>query len=208
MQIICELWEGNTRFNEIRRALPALSPGLLSRRLKELEAAGMIERVENRSEGTVDYFRTQKAIELEPILDGMAKWAQRHVDAEIALEDKHAGALMWKMQRRIKPEEMLKGRNVLRFHFPDAVGSKNTFWVVAEKGRGVELCSHNPRLDPNLFIESNVGVLTGVYLGRRRLSQEIEDGRIFLSGDTRLVRSFQKWLPQSPYADVEGIATV
>lgn len=73
MQIICELWEGNTRFNEIRRALPALSPGLLSKRLRQLEDAGMIERVENKAQGTVDYFRTQKAIDLEPILDGMAK---------------------------------------------------------------------------------------------------------------------------------------
>jgi len=49
-------------------------------------------------------------------------------------------------------------------------------------------------------------VLTGIYLGRRRLSLEIEEGRIFLSGDTRLIKNFQKWLPPSPYADVDGIA--
>lgn len=206
IQIICELWEGNTRFNEIRRALPALSPALLSKRLKELEASGMIERVENKAQGTVDYFRTQKAIDLEPVLDGMARWAQKYVDAEIALEDRHAGALMWKMRRRINTGEMLEGRNVVRFHFPDAEGCKDTYWIVAKKGGGVDLCNHDPKLEPHLFVESEVAALTGVYLGRRTLSRELDDGRIFLSGDERLARNFLKWLPPSPYATPGHVA--
>lgn len=208
IQILCELWDGNTRFNEIRRALPALSPALLSKRLKELEAVKMIERVENRAEGTIDYFRTQKAIDLEPILDGMARWAQKYVDAEIALEDRHAGALMWKMRRRVRPEAMPDGRNVIRFHFTDAQGSKDTYWIVAEKGGGVDLCNHDPRLDPNLFVETGVGVLTAIYLGRSTLSREMDAGNIFLSGDTRLTRTFLEWLPPSPYSELEEILTV
>lgn len=205
--ILCELWDSNTRFNEIRRALPALSPGLLSKRLKELEANGMIERVENRAQGTVDYFRTQKAIELEPIFDELARWAQRHVDAEIALSDQDAGMLMWKLRRRIKAEEMIEGRNTVRFHFPDATSKNNTYWIVAKRGADADLCVHDPKLEPDLFVECNVGVLTGIYLGRRSLAREIDDGNIFLSGDTRLIRNFTKWLPHNVYADTEGIAT-
>lgn len=206
IQILCELWDGNTRFNEIRRALPGLSPPLLSKRLKELEAEGLVERVENKAQGTVDYFRTEKAIELEPIFDGMAKWAQRHVDAEIALGDRDAGMLMWKLRRRITPEKMLEGRNVVRFHFPDARGKHDTYWIVAERGAGVDLCIHDPKHDPDLFVECGVGVLTGIYMGRRSLSRDIETGDFFMSGDTRLMRNFSKWLPHSVYADVDGIA--
>ena len=40
MLVLCEIWSGATRFNEIQRGLPGMSPGLLSRRLKELEANG------------------------------------------------------------------------------------------------------------------------------------------------------------------------
>lgn len=208
IQILCEIWDGNTRFNEIRRALPALSPALLSKRLKELESSGMIERVENRAQGTVDYFRTQKAIDLEPILDGMARWAQKHIEAEIALEGKHAGSLMWKLHRRILTEEMPDGRNVVRFHFPDAEGSKDTYWIVAEKGGGVDLCNFDPRLDPDLYVETGVSVLTGIYLGRRSLARELDEERIFFSGDSRLERNFLRWLPPSPYAELDGVATV
>lgn len=200
IQILCEIWDGNTRFNEIRRALPGLSPGLLSRRLKELEAEGMIERIENKAEGTVDYFRTQKAIDLEPVFDGMARWAQKYVDNEVALGDRDAGMLMWKLRRRILPEKMPEGRNVVRFHFPDATGKHDTFWIVAARGAGVDLCIHDPRLDPDLYVESEVGSLTGVYMGRLSLSREIEAGRLFLTGNTHLVRQFTDWLPPSVHA--------
>ena len=208
IQILCELWDGNTRFNEIRRALPGLSPPLLSKRLKELETEGLIERVENAAQGTVDYFRTPKAVELEPIFDELARWAQRHVDAEIALSDRDAGMLMWKLRRRILPKEMPDGRNVIRFHFPDSTGKHDTYWIVAEGDAEVDLCIHNPKLDADMYVDCNVGVLTGIYMGRRSLPRDVDDGLIFLSGDTRLVRNFTKWLPPSVYADVEGITPV
>lgn len=206
MQILCELWDGATRFNELRRALPSLSPGLLSKRLKDLQAEGLIERVENTAKGTIDYFRTQKAIELEPIFDGMARWAQKHVDAEIALCDRDAGALMWKLRKRIDPDAMPKGRNVVRFHFNDSTGRSDTYWIVAESGSGVDLCIHDPRLDPDLYVETEVGILTGIYLGRRSLARDLDDGRLYLSGDTRLVRNFDRWLVSSIYADIDEIA--
>ena len=204
IQILCEIWDGNTRFNEIRRALPALSPGLLSKRLKELEANEMVERVEDKATGSVDYFRTQKAIDLEPIFDGMARWAQKYVDADIALADRDAGMLMWKLRRRIKAEQMLPKRNVVRFHFSDAIGNSDTYWIVAESGRDADLCHHDPRIDPDLFVETEVGVLTGIYMCRRNFARDLDNGRIFLSGDNRLIRNFQNWLPPSEYSGVEG----
>jgi DNA-binding HxlR family transcriptional regulator len=52
--ILNEIWSGYTRFNDIRRAVGNISPGVLSKRLAELEKAGLIERVEDRAKGTVD----------------------------------------------------------------------------------------------------------------------------------------------------------
>ena len=34
MLVLCEMWSGSTRFNEIQRGVPGMSPGLLSKRLK------------------------------------------------------------------------------------------------------------------------------------------------------------------------------
>ena len=45
-----ELVAGSTRFNDLRRGVPKMSPTLLSQRLKELERAGIVERRESRTE--------------------------------------------------------------------------------------------------------------------------------------------------------------
>ena len=44
MLLLCEMWSGSTRFNEIQRGVPGMSPGLLSKRLKEMEASGLVTR--------------------------------------------------------------------------------------------------------------------------------------------------------------------
>src|SRR5262245_30384188 len=100
IQILTELWNGSTRFNDIRRNVGNISSGLLSRRLKELEVAGLIERVEDKAAGTVDYLRTDKAIKLEPALIALAEWAQRNIEANLVLRDTDVSALMWNLRRR------------------------------------------------------------------------------------------------------------
>ena len=61
IQILGELWGGASRFNEIKRGLPGISPTLLTKRLKEMQDQGLLERVEDKATGAIDYFRTDKA---------------------------------------------------------------------------------------------------------------------------------------------------
>src|SRR5438128_12606067 len=42
--LLRELVAGSTRFNELRSGVPRMSPALLSKRLKVLEAAGIVAR--------------------------------------------------------------------------------------------------------------------------------------------------------------------
>ena len=42
--LLRELVAGSTRFNELRRGVPRMSPALLSKRLKDLETAGVVAR--------------------------------------------------------------------------------------------------------------------------------------------------------------------
>lgn len=41
--VLGEMLSGSTRFNEIRRGVPRMSSALLSKRLRELEAAGILK---------------------------------------------------------------------------------------------------------------------------------------------------------------------
>lgn len=208
IQILGELWEGSTRFNEIRRGLPGISPTLLARRLKEMQEHGLVERIEDPATGSIDYIRTEKASELDPILQSMARWAQRHIEAEIALEERDADVLMWNLRRRILVDRLPKRRNVLRFNFPDSAPPASTFWMITKPGEPVELCVHDPGFDIDLYIETEVPILTGIYLGRRNLDREISEGRFFMSGESRLSKTIKRWLQFSAHSRVDGIQVV
>jgi hypothetical protein len=185
-----------------------ISSGLLSKRLKELEVAGLIERIEDKAAGTVDYLRTEKAIRLEPALNALAEWAQCNIEASLALRDTDVSTLMWHLGRRkIDTQELPNRRVVIRFHFKDEPPPTDIYWLVVEPGVDLAgFCTSDPGIDPDLFVETNVVSLGGIFTGRTNIEREIEQGGLFLSGDARLARTMHLWLRVSIYAAIEGIA--
>jgi DNA-binding HxlR family transcriptional regulator len=76
--IIRVLMDGPLRFSEIAQAVPELSDRLLSERMKELEARGIVER--NVLPGPplrVEYQLSRMGRELEPALSEIEQWAKR-----------------------------------------------------------------------------------------------------------------------------------
>ena len=72
---------GRLRFTEIAQAVPDLSDRLLSERMKELEARGIVAR--HVSQGTpvkVSYELTPKGRELAPAMAELKAWADRWLD--------------------------------------------------------------------------------------------------------------------------------
>ena len=62
--VLRELLAGSTRFNDLRKGVPRMSPALLSKRLKELEEAGIVERRRDAASGGHDYHLTQAGRDL------------------------------------------------------------------------------------------------------------------------------------------------
>ena len=76
--IVCALTDRPLRFGELTRAVPGLSDRLLSRRLRELEREGLVEReVEAGSPTRVSYSLTDAGRELEPAIAELKSWARR-----------------------------------------------------------------------------------------------------------------------------------
>lgn len=72
---------GRMRFTEIAHSVPDLSDRLLSERMKELEARGIVKR--HVSDGTptkVSYELTPKGRELAPAMAELKNWADRWLD--------------------------------------------------------------------------------------------------------------------------------
>jgi DNA-binding HxlR family transcriptional regulator len=79
--IVAVLLDGPARFSEIRECVPALSDRLLSERLKELEAEGIVDRqVIDGNPPRVQYLLTDKGMALEPALTSLRSWARTWLD--------------------------------------------------------------------------------------------------------------------------------
>lgn len=75
--ILIALASGPHYYAELGVAVPGLSDRLLSRRLRELEEAGLVERsVHDGTPARVSYALTEKGRTLEPALGELRSWAQ------------------------------------------------------------------------------------------------------------------------------------
>ncbi|MDQ3756626.1 MAG: winged helix-turn-helix transcriptional regulator [Actinomycetota bacterium] len=85
--IVRAMLAGRTRFGEIVDAVPGLSDRLLSERLKELEAEGILDRLVTPSTPVkVEYRLTDKGRALVPVVEAVSHWADRWMPAEAQAE--------------------------------------------------------------------------------------------------------------------------
>ena len=80
LSIIYAAISGALRFNEFAEAIAGISPRMLSERLRDLEAAGLIERtVLPTSPPTVEYRLTRRGERLGPVIEAMRAYAEEPV---------------------------------------------------------------------------------------------------------------------------------
>lgn len=71
---------GGSRFGEIEAAIPEMSSRMLSQRLKELEAEGLVERTVTPAKPVrIAYRLTAKGRALAPVVRALSAWAGRWV---------------------------------------------------------------------------------------------------------------------------------
>jgi DNA-binding HxlR family transcriptional regulator len=198
--ILSEMGCGSTRFNDIRRGVPGISPTLLSKRLKQLEARGLVERIEDLAAGTVDYLRTDAGRELEPILEALGQWAYRHTDSEEQLCWLDPKFFMWNLRRAVDADALPRRRIVFQFSFPDWESEPRDFWIIVRPGEPVDVCFLDPGFEVDLLVRADLRALVAVYFGRAGLEKEIRAGHIRLMGSRALASSINDWLVLSSYA--------
>src|SRR5262245_15205995 len=93
--VLRELLAGTTRFNDLRRGVPRMSPSLLSKRLKELEEAGVIAAKRTRQPGGMEYRLTQAGEDLRGVIDSLGFWGQRWIESSLSLKNLDPALLMW-----------------------------------------------------------------------------------------------------------------
>lgn len=206
-EIVCTRWTplvlrellcGSTRFNDIRKGVPKMSPSLLSKRLKELEMAGVVRTVATER-GTQEYHLTEAGEELRPLVVGIGNWGQRWVESRLSLRNLDPSLLMWDIRRNFEPDPPPEQRCTVQFQYPKLDSELRDWWLVVEKG-ATDLCKLDPGYDVDILVTADLRAMTSVWMGLTRLADEIESGAVRIDATPALERRLRQWLKLSVFA--------
>ncbi len=206
--LLRELVAGSTRFNELRRGVPRMSPALLSQRLKDLEVAGIVARATSAAgPGVFEYQLTAAGRELKPIVEAFGVWGQRRIEADLSLQHLDVQLLMWDMRRNLNTTPMPTRRSVVQFVYPELPPAQRSWWLIVDPAEDVDLCSIDPGFDVDLYVSVDLRTMTAIWMGLDSVRAAVASGRMILTGNRQLAAAMQTWLGLSPFAKERKLAS-
>ena len=193
--IVRELILGSHRFNTIERGLPGISRSLLASRLRDLEEAGIVERLPGPHPKVAEYHLSQAGRDLRAVIDTLGAWGVRWAFGDPDPEELDAALLIWKIHQRIHRDLLPERRTVVEFDFTGA-GARRV-WLVLEP-REVSVCVTPPGFDEDLIVHSDLALFYRVWLGQVDFDEAARCRAVIVDGPPVLAKQFPRWLMFSP----------
>lgn len=198
--ILRELFLGSHRYSEFQRGLSRISPSLLTKRLKQLEQAGIVVRKAQQGRRGHAYYLTPAGKELKPLIENLAVWGMRWARGQLRDEELDVEFLMWDIQRSLQIDKLPDGETIFCFIFSD-IERYNNWWLIV-RDHNVDLCTENPRLDVDLYIRSSLRTMVEVWEGDLALQTALHEKKIGTQGNKQLAKTMLAWFGINSYADV------
>jgi hypothetical protein len=174
------------------------SPALLSKQLKSLTRAGVVERAE--IDGRTSYSLTQCGKELAEVVDALGAWGVRWI-GELGDDDLDPHLLMWDIRRSIPIEAWPRARTALAIQFDDVAPKASRWWLVVSEG-DADVCDVDPGFEVAGTIATSLRTLTRIWRGDLGWSHALLDGSAAVSGPADVRRSVATWIGQSALSAV------
>lgn len=181
--VVRELMFGPRRFGQIADGLPGLSPNVLSQRLRELEADGLVRRETLPPPASVAVYElTERGRALEPVLVELGRWGS---------------ATPRSSTRDLSPAAMLFS---LRTLFDPTVGGRVTYglqlageWYGVDiDGPAIRVTRSRPR-DAVASLSTDVATLRRLTMLGVPVRELEQPGRLTVEGDRRAAARFGKY---------------
>jgi DNA-binding HxlR family transcriptional regulator len=182
---------GCRTFNQIAAGAPGLSRALLTRRLRELERAGVI-RIRPKADGHGSLYEpTPVGSDLGPVLVALGRWADRWMD--VAPEHADPDVVLWSWCQEFLRRDLLPDqRVVVRFEF-SFLGRRARGWMLIEH-REAELCRVDPGFGDDLVVTiADPLIFARWHIGLVDWAAALRSGGIQLSGPRPLCRALPTW---------------
>jgi DNA-binding HxlR family transcriptional regulator len=211
-EIFCERWTaliirdlaaGAERFADLQRGVPLMSPTLLSRRLKQLEAEDILERRRAAGGRGFTYHLTRAGREFVPLVEGLGAWGQRWSRRGLTKGEIDLGLLIWAMERSVKGAALGPGRRVVEVEFTDQPARRRCWWFLHDGG-ATQLCLENPGFEVDAYLSSSLPDMIRIVRGDLSIASALEQERLGVVGPGRTRRWLSAWLNLSPISAIRS----
>jgi len=196
--LVRNLMLGANTFNDLARGVPAMSRSMLSKRLAELEHAGVIRSTPKQRGRGSSYELTEAGADLAAVIDALGVWGERWVEVTTTHADPGFALWAW-CQAQLDRSKLPAGRIVVAFTFPDEAAGNRYYWLLVEND-DAEVCYADPGGNPDLHVEAESLAFVDWHRGALSWSSARRDGRITITGPSHLARAFATWNLHAPIA--------
>lgn len=189
--VLREMLLGPRRFTGLRADLPGISANVLTQRLAELEARGLVERRWLPPPASVQvYALTPWGREAEPILQAMGRWAARSPQHDPALPISAVSVLLL-LRTLLDPARAAGIDAVIGFHFgkDDYVGRLKDGALTITRGTDAA---------PDVRFSGTPRAFAAAVHGGASLAALAAEGTLAIDGDAALARRFLTLFPLPP----------
>jgi DNA-binding HxlR family transcriptional regulator len=195
--IVRNLLLGCRTFGELAGGAPGISRALLSKRLRQLETYGIVQRCPNpRGRGWL-YEPTRACEDLRPVCEALGGWGATWV--EIAPEHLNPYMALWGMCRGISYLPLPDRPVNIRFELRNTARKPRRYWLLVHRPEP-EVCVKPPGFEEDLVVTTDPDWLARWALGETSLGHGMSAHRIEVQGPQHLVHTLGVWGEQGVHA--------
>jgi DNA-binding HxlR family transcriptional regulator len=197
LQIIREMFFGSTRYSEIQKYIPNISPSLLRNRLRFLEDQGLVLRKRSSSGNRYEYHLTPSGKALAPVLTEMGKWGMHWASDCMTDKQNTAAGLVRDLAGAIDIDELPSCDTVIRINLTD-VEEAPTRYIHVQNGK-IQVCDTDLGFEVDVYITSTLDVMTRVWYGEVDMHAAMDSGQMTVKAPPVYCRRIKRWLGISSF---------
>lgn len=203
LPVIRELIWGPKRFSDLRALLPGISANVLTQRLEELEAAGVLTRRRLPPPAAIQVYElTDWGYESEPIFQALGRWASRSPSHDPSLPF-GTSSLLLSLRTMLDPDlaEGIDARIGFR------LGAESFLAHLADGAIEIAPVTADAMAldDADVIFGGTARMIAAAIYGGQRLIDLEAAGAIEVEGDRRLAKRFVTLFPLPPKAALPGL---
>lgn len=201
LQIVREMLFGASRFSDLQKYLPKLSPTLLNSRLKSMEQEGIIIRKRIPEKRGYEYFLTPRGQALRPVLEAMGKWGMEWAFEEMDTEQLNLSVIVRDFAVALKTDELPAGNTTIQFNIPSEGDTVKKFVLVRDGCS--QVCDENIGTEVDVYLTADLATLGRIWFGDMSIRAALDQGLLRAVGPSVYLNRISSWLGRSQFAGIQ-----